>query len=342
MVFSSLCPDLAHAIMVHSWAVEPMAFRMLLAAADEAQPKMRVATRDRAEPSQVTSRTALIQIRGLITPHVKGIAEQLGLTISWPTITSMIERAVEDPEIDSVVLDIDSPGGMVSGSYEAAEVLTQIRDDSTKPIIAVSNYLMASGAYWLAVAAAHEIVSAQTALTGSIGVLAIHEDASGAYEQQGIKLELISAGRYKAEGNDTEPLTDAARAHMQSQVDYAYGLFVNAVASARGATAGAVRSGYGQGRVLTATAALEENLIDRVESLGSVFGRLQTAQGRAAAKRRKRDKRAGPLPDVSDDERESEGTGEEMQEVPQEETLQGEDSNVVALFESALENWNND
>lgn len=341
MVSSSLCPDITHAILAHSWALESNAFRLLLSAADRELPKMQARARDAAR-SPRHGRTAVIPIRGLITAHPKALAEGIGWTISGPTIVNAIEGALEDSEVDAVVLDIDSPGGMVSGTFEAAESLSAMRDAATKPVVAVSSYMMASGAYWLASAAAHEIVSAPTALTGSIGVLAIHEDASGRYEQMGVRLELVTAGRFKAEGNDTEPLSDDGRQFMQSQVDYAYGLFVSAVASARGATASEVMKGYGQGRALTARAAETANLVDRVASIGATIARLQSPQARASVRRRfdGDDSRAAADDLSTETPVEDPGTGVEMQAIDPGETLHSEEAeqsqDFTASFDKAL------
>ena len=184
------------------------------------------------------------------------------------------------------MLDIDSPGGEVAGCIESAMTLESIRANASKPIVAVSNYLCASAAYWIACSAAHEIVASPSSITGSIGVVAAHEDASGFYEQVGVKVEFITAGEFKAEGNDAEPLSNEGRAHIQSQVDYFYGLFTQAVANSRGASQADVENGYGRGRVLTAKAALQSNLVDRIEPIGATILRLASPQARASIRRK--------------------------------------------------------
>ena len=93
-----------------------------------------------------------------------------------------------------------------------------------KPIIAVVNSMACSAAYWLA-SAAGDLVCTPSGQAGSIGVYMIHQDVSKALDKEGIKVSLIKAGRYKTEGNSTEPLGAEARAAFQSQVDDVYTQF---------------------------------------------------------------------------------------------------------------------
>jgi ClpP class serine protease len=87
---------------------------------------------------------------------------------------------LDDGSVRSIVWEVDSPGGSVAGVPEAAARLVGMRGQ--KKTVAVSNALMASAAYWLG-SAADEIVAAPSSLTGSIGVVAVHEDYSRANER---------------------------------------------------------------------------------------------------------------------------------------------------------------
>src|SRR5262249_1266601 len=143
-------------------------------------------------------------------------------------------------------------GGSVAGASEFAREVRAAR--ARKPVIAWANHLLASAAYW-GLAGATEIVATPSALVGSIGVYTLHDDISEAPAKLGIKRQVFSAGKYKAEGVDGGPLSAEARAHIQQLVSTAYGRFVTDVASGRGISATAVRDGYGQGRLLDAAAA---------------------------------------------------------------------------------------
>jgi signal peptide peptidase SppA len=180
------------------------------------------------------------------------------------------------------VLDIDSPGGDVEGVDELATEIYQAR--KSKRIVAVSNCLCASAAYYLA-AQANEIVVSPSSLTGSIGVYVVHEDSSVMLENAGVRLTLIKYGENKAEGNSLGPLTDSAREHMQQIVD-SFGLaFERAVARGRGIKQDDVHSKFGQGRVFDARTAVRIGMADRVGTLDDVLSApasSTSARGRQA------------------------------------------------------------
>jgi signal peptide peptidase SppA len=178
------------------------------------------------------------------------------------------QEAVNDPGVKAIVIDIDSPGGSVEGVDELASQIYAAR--GKKPITAVSNCLCASAAYYIG-SQADEIVASPTSLTGSIGVYSAHQDISRALENEGVAISLISAGKYKVEGNPYAPLTDDARQAMQSMVDDFYDMFVKAVARGRKTKMDDVRNGFGQGRVVGAKDAVKLGMADRVGTLADVL-----------------------------------------------------------------------
>jgi ClpP class serine protease len=120
-----------------------------------------------------------------------------------------------------------------------------------------------------------EIAVTPSGEVGSIGVFAVHEDVSKAAELAGVKTTLISAGPFKTEGNEFEPLTDEARTHIQSQVDQFYAMFLHDVASGRRVSAETVAGSYGEGRTLLAKPALEAGMVDRIQTLEATIAGLQ-------------------------------------------------------------------
>ena len=219
-----------------------------------------------AAPMRRGAAVAVIPVYGFISPKPSFWG---GTAIT--DLRGAFRQAMADPGVKALVLDIDSPGGSASGVEEFATEIYRARGQ--KPMVAVANDLMASAAYWIG-AAADEVVAAPGALVGSIGVWTMHQDLSKMAEQLGIDVTLISAGKYKTEGNPFEPLGDEARAHLQEEVDDIYAAFVTGVASSRGATEAAVRNGYGQGRALTAHRAATAGLVDRVGTLDQVLSRF--------------------------------------------------------------------
>jgi ClpP class serine protease len=112
---------------------------------------------------------------------------------------------------------------------------------------------------------------------GSIGVWQAHFDYSKALEEEGVKPTLISAGKFKVEGNPYEPLDEQAQTFMQSRVDDYYNAFIEAVALGRGVSENVVRSGMGEGRVLGADAALAAGMVDGIATFDDVLARMQAS-----------------------------------------------------------------
>ena len=212
--------------------------------------------------------TSVISIVGFIDQHA-GLFETFGIGISCDTINAALNDALADPAVGRIVLDIDSPGGSVYGVGELAASIRAAR--SQKPIIAIANSLAASAAYWLGCSASRFYMS-PGAEVGSIGVWMAHEDWSKAVADSGVAVTLISAGKYKVEGNPYSPLDADARAFLQSRTDAYYSDFTKAVAAGRGVPIDAVRSGMGQGRVLGAAQALQAGMVDAVATFGEVLG----------------------------------------------------------------------
>lgn len=221
---------------------------------------------------------AVLPLLGTIMPRASIMSEYSGGT-SVQGFTQKFRAALADPDVGSIVIDMDSPGGQVSGVPELASEILAARGQ--KRVVAVANTLAASAAYWIA-ASADEIVVSPSAEVGSIGVLAMHEDVSAWLEREGVKVNFIHAGKYKVEGNPYEPLTDEARGAIQARVDDYYGMFVDAVAKGRGVSRSDVRGGFGEGRVVGAKEAVKLGMADRVATLDETIARLQNGRRRGS------------------------------------------------------------
>ena len=131
----------------------------------------------------------------------------------------------------AVVLDIDSPGGTVTGSEEIYEAIRRVA--ANKPTVAVVGSLGASGAY-IAAIATDRIFVRQTSLIGSIGVLAQYPNVSGLLDKLGVKYEAIKTSPLKASPNGFEPTSDAARAAIAAVIDDSFSWFKGLVRERRG------------------------------------------------------------------------------------------------------------
>jgi capsid assembly protease len=204
---------------------------------------------------------------------------------STQRLSASLRQALADPNISSIIFDIDSPGGVVDGIPELSSEIFNAR--GKKRMVAVCNSMAASAAYWLATSA-DEVVVSPSGQVGSIGVFAAHEDISKALEDEGVKVTLISAGKYKTEGTPFKPLSPEARANMQRMVDDFHAMFVAAVARNRGVATSTVKHGFGEGRMLLAQDAARAGMVDGVATLDQTLARLlgrHTSKGLSAVER---------------------------------------------------------
>jgi signal peptide peptidase SppA len=197
-------------------------------------------------------------------------------------IGDAIDRAVSDARVDAIVLDVDSPGGTVTGVPELAAKVRAARE--AKPVVAVANGMMASAAYWIA-SQASEVVASPSSDVGSIGVFAMHEDWSKWLENEGVAVTEIAAGKFKTEGAPWKPLDAEGEEFFRSRVTEVYDWFVRDVAAGRGDSPSNVRGGYGEGRVLGAKDAKATGLVDRIETLDETLARLTAGRSPRARTR---------------------------------------------------------
>ena len=261
------------------WALEPgrmSALRQLV----DAGPRGARASRPPPRRRTAQSGTAVIAVHGILDQR-EGWLTLFGLGTACTSISAALNDALNDPSIGRIVIDVDSPGGAVAGVIELADEIFAAR--AKKPIVAVANSLAASAAYWLASQAGRVYVSPGGEV-GSIGVFLAHEDCSQALADAGVSITLVSAGKYKVEGNPFSALDPTAQAFMQTRVNDCYSAFTKAVARGRGVPIDAVRSGMGLGRTLGAAQAMAERMVDGVMSFGEVMsGGLGAARAGLAA-----------------------------------------------------------
>jgi len=227
---------------------------------------------------EVVNRVAVIQMHG-----VTGKRMNLFTSISGGASTEIVERdftdAINNPEVDAIILDIDSPGGTVDGTAELAKIIKDSR--GIKPIAAFANGMMASAAYYIGSAADSIYASGPQAIIGSIGVISTHVDVSKAEEEEGIKTTEIYAGKYKRIDSNYEPLSQEGRQYIQDRVDYMYSVFVDAVSDHRGVPVSTVLEEMADGYIFVGQQAIDAGLIDGVRSLDSLISEMSAKAGAA-------------------------------------------------------------
>jgi len=265
------------AVMETPWAILPatLAVVMEIAARFSAGEKLSaeevaLRTGGKKPAQQVVGDVAVLPLFGVIVPRANMMTEVSGAT-SAERFSATFRQLVADSNVGAIVIDVDSPGGAVTGIDELSQVIYDAR--GAKPVIAVANHLAASAAYWIATAA-DELVVTPSGEVGSIGVFAAHDDVSKALEMAGVKTTLISAGKFKTEANPYEPLTEEARASVQGRVNDYYAMFTKAVARNRGVAVADVRDGFGEGRIVGAKQAVALGMADRVATMEQVLSEM--------------------------------------------------------------------
>ncbi len=225
---------------------------------------------------------AIIPLRGVVSNRMSMMNEISGGTSS-EGFGAAFKALVADDAVKAIVIDVDSPGGAVSGSDELSSLIYSSR--GKKPIVAHVNATAASAAYWIA-SAADEMVVTPSGAVGSIGVFMVHDDVSGALEKAGIRKTIISAGERKTAGNPYSALPDDVRSRIQARINSAYETFVRAVARNRGVDTGTVRERFGRGDMVDAPEAVALGMADRLGTLDETVQRL--VQSKFAVKQRAR------------------------------------------------------
>ena len=212
---------------------------------------------------------------GIAIIPVKGVVEKSPSFFSFffdsastTDIAIMFRDALANADVESILLDVDSPGGTVDGTQELAELIYSARGQ--KPIIAYTDGMMASAAYYIGAAADKIYISGDMPDIGSIGVAMMHLDYSKADEQYGYKETDIYAGKYKRIATGNKPLSDEGKAYLQDQVDYIYSIFVNDVAKYRGRSVEDVLENMADGKIFIGRQALDAGLVDGIVALDEI------------------------------------------------------------------------
>jgi signal peptide peptidase SppA len=219
----------------------------------------------------VQSGVAIIEVEGILAKKMN-LFSQISGGVSTQMLSQTFQQAIDDPAVHSIVLAIDSPGGTVDGTQSVADGIFANR--GKKKIVALASGMMASAAYWIGSSADEVLISCDTDLVGSIGVVAKHFDFSKRDEKSGVKITEITAGKYKRIASEHEPLTMEGFQTIKDQVDHVYSVFVDSVAKHRGVSSQDVLDKMADGRVFLGKKARDAGLVDGVSTMDALVSRL--------------------------------------------------------------------
>jgi signal peptide peptidase SppA len=231
-------------------------------------PMMDMAAFQRPPLAAAPEGIAVIPIHGSLVKRSLGMEAASGLT-SYGEIAAMLDAALADPQVSGILLDIDSPGGEASGSFELARRVREVA--AKKPIWAVANDAAYSAAYAIA-ASAQRLFVTETGGVGSVGVIALHVDQSVKDAKDGYHYTAITAGAHKNDYSPHEPLSDAAKTELQGEVDRLYAIFTEHVAAMRGLDLDAVRAT--EAGLFFGSNAVTQGLADGVQTLDATLSQF--------------------------------------------------------------------
>ncbi|KEM68416.1 clp protease family protein [Escherichia coli 6-537-08_S3_C1] len=189
-----------------------------------------------ARSYQVMNGIAVLPVSGTLVSRTRALQPYSGMT-GYNGIIARLQQAASDPMVDGILLDMDTPGGMVAGAFDCADIIARVRD--IKPVWALANDMNCSAGQLLASAASRRLVT-QTARTGSIGVMMAHSNYGAALEKQGVEITLIYSGSHKVDGNPYSHLPDDVRETLQSRMDATRQMFAQKVSAYTGLSVQAV------------------------------------------------------------------------------------------------------
>ncbi len=198
---------------------------------------------------------AIIEISG---PIVSGRASTYSASAQAASedVVDVIRWSVQDPDVEAILLVVNSPGG----SVVASDVIYNELENVQKPIVVLFGEMAASGGYYVSMAGDY-IIANPNSLAGSIGVISTFPNAQELLDKVGVDVNVIISGDAKDFGSMYRDMTPEELEYWQGVIDETYSGFVSIVAEGRNMTEDAVRE-LADGRVFTGRQALELGLVD--------------------------------------------------------------------------------
>lgn len=183
---------------------------------------------------EVHAGVAMLEVKGVLGKHLSTLEMWCG-----GYDVGLLERQMlnirDDETIQAVVIDFDSPGGIVMGIESAAEAIVEVRK-AGKKVYGYSSGEVASAAYWLA-CGCDELHTDYTAIVGSVSTILAAVDSSEKWAKEGLRPEIFSTGKFKAMGRPGKPWTDEEREHVTEKMLLIDADFKGFVSARRGLTA---------------------------------------------------------------------------------------------------------
>jgi signal peptide peptidase SppA len=247
------------------WAITEAALNNILTIASRQNESIEVVSAklgrelDNSYVTEIREGAAVIPVVGPLFRYANIFTAISGAS-SYEVLAKDFTSALENPDVHSIILDIDSPGGEVNGCAEFASMIFEAR--GRKSIIAYASGDAASGAYWIA-SACDQIIASETSMLGSIGVVAVYR---GSKDES--VLEIVSSqSPYKR----LDPSSKDGKSRLQSRIDDLATVFIESIAKHRGVDPPTVIKDFGGGDVFIGKNAINSGLADDIASLEQII-----------------------------------------------------------------------
>ena len=257
------------------WAITECALNNILTIASRQNESIEVVSAklgrelDNSYVTEIREGAAVIPVVGPLFRYANIFTAISGAS-SYEVLAKDFTSALENPDVHSIILDIDSPGGEVNGCAEFASMIFEAR--GKKPIIAYASGDAASGAYWIA-SACDQIIASETSMLGSIGVVAVYR---GSKDES--VLEIVSSqSPYKR----LDPSSKDGKSRLQSRIDDLATVFIESIAKHRGVDPPTVIKNFGGGDVFIGKNAINSGLADDIGSLEQIINENSNNQNPA-------------------------------------------------------------
>ena len=198
---------------------------------------------------------AIVEVNGAIVSGSSPSFNSLSVAAA-DDVVNTIRWSVQDPDVKTILLVVNSPGG----SVVASDIIYHELENVQKPIVVLFGETAASGGYYISMGGDY-IIANPNSLVGSIGVISTFPNAQEFLEKVGVEMNVIISGEAKDFGSMYREMTPEEQAYWQTLIDETYAGFVEIVANGRNLTEEEVRA-LADGRVYTGRKALELGLVD--------------------------------------------------------------------------------
>ena len=257
------------------WAITETALNNILTIASRQNESIEVVSAklgrelDNSYVTEIREGAAVIPVVGPLFRYANIFTAISGAS-SYEILAKDFTSALENPDVHSIILDIDSPGGEVNGCAEFSSMIFEAR--GKKPIIAYASGDAASGAYWIA-SACDQIIASETSMLGSIGVVAVYR---GSKDEN--VLEIVSS---QSPYNRLDPRSKDGKSRLQSRIDDLATVFIESIAKHRGVDPPTVIKDFGGGDVFIGKNAINSGLADDIGSLEQIINEHSNNQNPA-------------------------------------------------------------